>query len=294
MEGWIWVLLLLILAGILGLLESYREQQYFKVTEDTVISKKLDGLTKEKTIVFLSDLHNKVYGTDNERLLSAIRTASPDLILIGGDMLVGKKGCSPQPALEFVTRLPDICPVYYTCGNHEQRMKEKPEEYGDVYQRYRRELQNCGIRFLENDCVVLEEEECKIRIFGLELPLETYTKFRRYPVTSEDVNTCIQKEDSEMYDILLAHNPVYFDAYKKWGADLVLSGHLHGGIIRLPGIGGLITPQAIPFPKYSGEMTTEGEQTIIVSRGLGTHTINLRFLNEAEMIVIHLRGEKDS
>ena len=74
----------------------------------------------------------------------------------------------------------------------------------------------------------------------------------------------------------------------------VLSGHLHGGIIRLPGIGGLITPQAIPFPKYSGEMTTEGEQTIIVSRGLGTHTINLRFLNEAEMIVIHLRGEKDS
>ena len=64
---------------------------------------------------------------------------------------------------------------------------------------------------------------------------------------------------------------------KKWGADLVLSGHLHGGIIRLPGIGGLITPQAIPFPKYSGEMTTEGEQTIIVSRGLGTHTINLRF-----------------
>ena len=87
---------------------------------------------------------------------------------------------------------------------------------------------------------------------------------------------------------------LYFDAYKKWGADLVLSGHLHGGIIRLPGIGGLITPQAIPFPKYSGEMTTEGEQTIIVSRGLGTHTINLRFLNEAEMIVIHLRGEKDS
>ena len=72
----------------------------------------------------------------------------------------------------------------------------------------------------------------------------------------------------------------------------MLSGHLHGGIIRLPGIGGLITPQAIPFPKYSGEMTTEGEQTIIVSRGLGTHTINLRFLNEAEMIVIHLRGEK--
>ena len=123
--------------------------------------------------------------------------------------------------------------------------------------------------------------------------LQLIQKFKNTGSQSRIVTACIEKEAAD-YEILLAHNPVYFDAYKKWGADLVLSGHLHGGIIRLPGIGGLITPQAIPFPKYSGEMTTEGEQTIIVSRGLGTHTINLRFLNEAEMIVIHLRGEKDS
>ena len=100
--------------------------------------------------------------------------------------------------------------------------------------------------------------------------------------------------DPDKFSIVLDHQPQDYEAQAEAGVDLVLSGHLHGGIIRLPGIGGLITPQAIPFPKYSGEMTTEGEQTIIVSRGLGTHTINLRFLNEAEMIVIHLRGEKDS
>ena len=138
------------------------------------------------------------------------------------------------------------------------------------------------MHFLENSSVLLKEDDCRIRISAL--PLATYTKFKKYRVTEQDVTACIEKEAAD-YEILLAHNPVYFDAYKKWGADLVLSGHLHGGIIRLPGIGGLITPQA---------MTTEGEQTIIVSRGLGTHTINLRFLNEAEMIVIHLRGEKDS
>ena len=216
-----------------------------------------------------------------------------DLILIGGDMLVGKKGCSVAPALKFVSKLPAIAPVYYACGNHEQRMKRKPEVYGEVYQAYQKQLEECGVHFLENSSVLLKEDDCRIRISALELPLATYTKFKKYRVTEQDVTACIEKEAAD-YEILLAHNPVYFDAYKKWGADLVLSGHLHGGIIRLPGIGGLITPQAIPFPKYSGEMTTEGEQTIIVSRGLGTHTINLRFLNEAEMIVIHLRGEKDS
>ena len=196
-------------------------------------------------------------------------------------------------ALEFVSKLPAIAPVYYACGNHEQRMKRKPEVYGEVYQEYQKQLEECGVHFLENSSVLLKEDDCRIRISALELPLATYTKFKKYRVTEQDVTACIEKEAAD-YEILLAHNPVYFDAYKKWGADLVLSGHLHGGIIRLPGIGGLITPQAIPFPKYSGEMTTEGEQTIIVSRGLGTHTINLRFLNEAEMIVIHLRGEKDS
>ena len=276
MKAVILVVFVLTVAAVLCLLEAYREQQYFKVTEDVVVSRRLNGLKKEKKIVFLSDLHNKEYGAGNERLLDAICKARPDLILIGGDMLVGKKGCSFAPALEFVSKLPAIAPVYYACGNHEQRMKRKPEVYGEVYQEYQKQLEECGVHFLENSSVLLKEDDCRIRISALELPLATYTKFKKYRVTEQDVTACIEKE------------------YKKWGADLVLSGHLHGGIIRLPGIGGLITPQAIPFPKYSGEMTTEGEQTIIVSRGLGTHTINLRFLNEAEMIVIHLRGEKDS
>ena len=220
-----------------------------------------------EVFVFLSDLHNKEYGVGNERLLDAICKARPDLILIGVDMLVGKKGCSFAPALEFVSKLPAIAPVYYACGNHEQRMKRKPEVYGEVYQEYQKQLEECGVHFLENGSVLLKEDDCRIRISALELPLATYTKFKKYRVTEQDVTACIEKEAAD-YEILLAHNPVYFDAYKKWGADLVLSGHLHGG--------------------------TEGEQTIIVSRGLGTHTINLRFLNEAEMIVIHLRGEKDS
>ena len=78
------------------------------------------------------------------------------------------------------------------------------------------------------------------------------------------------------------------NAYKAWGADLILSGHLHGGIVRIPGLGGVISPQAFLFPRYSGELTLEGDQTVIVSRGLGTHTIHLRLFNTPELVSISL------
>ena len=217
MKAVILVVFVLTVAAVLCLLEAYREQQYFKVTEDGVVSRRLNGLKKEKKIVFLSDLHNKEYGVGNERLLDAICKARPDLILIGGDMLVGKKGCSVAPALKFVSKLPAIAPVYYACGNHEQRMKRKPEVYGEVYQAYQKQLEECGVHFLENSSVLLKEDDCRIRISALELPLATYTKFKKYRVTEQDVTACIEKEAAD-YEILLAHNPVYFDAYKKLGS----------------------------------------------------------------------------
>ena len=95
-------------------------------------------------------------------------------------------------------------------------------------------------------------------------------------------------EEDGAYHILLAHNPVYFKQYAAWGADLTLSGHLHGGIIRLPLIGGVITPQAKLFPRYSAGKYEIGEKWMIVSRGLGTHTIPIRFNNKPELSVIHL------
>ena len=131
-----------------------------------------------------------------------------------------------------------------------------------------------------------------------------WNSHRKADVTAEDVRRCLgekhttgnqekQQETTEnfadnSYHILLAHNPSYMEAYKEWGSDLILSGHLHGGCVRLPGIGGVITPQAFLFPKYSGEMTVDGKQTIIVSKGLGTHTFNVRLFNPAEVIAITL------
>ena len=82
------------------------------------------------------------------------------------------------------------------------------------------------------------------------------------------------------------------DLYKTWGADIILSGHIHGGVIRIPFIGGVISPQFRLFPKFSGEYKKQGNTSMIVSKGLGTHTIKVRFMNPAEIVVLHINGEE--
>ena len=131
---------------------------------------------EETKFVLLSDLHNKVYGKHNKRLLYAITKQRPDAILIAGDMLVGKKGVYPKPAMEFVKSLANICPVFYANGNHEQRMKENPANYSHVYERYKKELSAEQVIFLENRSVVREWNGDLFTISGLEIPYEGYAK----------------------------------------------------------------------------------------------------------------------
>ncbi|MFR8545685.1 MAG: metallophosphoesterase, partial [[Clostridium] scindens] len=112
----------------------------------------------------------------------------------------------------------------------------------------------------------------------------------RRPMEEEEIESRVGTADSS-YQILLAHNPAYVAAYRKWGADLILSGHLHGGIVRIPGIGGVIAPDFTLFPKYSGDIYREEDATVVVSKGLGAHSVPIRLLNPAEMVVLVLNGD---
>ena len=284
----------LIIIGVivfLCIVEWIREIVSFKVTHYDIQSDKFNKLTHEKKIVFLTDLHNNSYGTNNEKLLASVREQNPDLILVGGDMLVGKPEASTKIAEEFVKKLTEISPVYYANGNHEQRMKIYLEKFGTKYQEYKTSVEQAGVQFLENEHIDLMFDECPVQIHGLEIPREGYKKFRKTKVSLNQIEERIGKVDSSKYQILLAHNPIYADTYLEWGADLILSGHLHGGIVRLPGLGGMITPQFRLFPKYSGELTVKDGKNVVVSKGLGTHTIKIRFLNPAEIVVLHLQGK---
>ena len=287
------VVIILLLAAAAAAAEIYRETHCFRVTRYSVPAEKLAGIVRDVKILFLSDLHNCAYGNENERLLRSIRDEDPDLILIGGDMLVGKAGIPYETALHFVEQLPKICPTVYANGNHELRMKEEPENYEDAYRIYKNSLEKKGVHFLEDSRIRVELGDASLQICGLELPSSSYRKFRKDRITASDIEEHFGfPASADVYTILLAHNPAYMDAYLEWGADMVLSGHLHGGLIRVPGIGGIVTPQGFLFPRYSGEMTRKGSQTVIVSRGLGTHTLNIRLFNTPELISIQLGGDQ--
>lgn len=241
--------------------------------------------------MLLADLHNQTYGKGNERLLAAIDKIRPDGVLVAGDMLIAHTESSFEPALELFQNLRKRrYPVFYGNGNHEYRMRIYPQVYGDRYREYAGALRSCGVRLLENEKADFEKEGARVAVYGFELDGKYYKKFHREKFRREELTEALGKPDPGVYNILLAHNPVYFDDYAGWGADLTVSGHLHGGIIRIPGIGGVITPQVRLFPKYdAGHFRREGRD-LIVSRGLGTHTVNLRIFNPPELSVIYVKA----
>ena len=270
----------LILIGVIILiciLEWIREIVTFKITHYEIKSDKLNKLKYERKIVFLSDLHNNCYGSNNEKLLVAVKQQNPDLILVGGDMLVGKADISSKVAENFVSKLTEIGPVYYVNGNHEQRMKVYPETFGNTFQAYKNRLIKSGVTFVENENVVFNWDGCQVKMYGLEIPVAYYKKFLKQILPVEVVREQIGEPET--------------NCYLEWGADMVLSGHFHGGVVRIPKLGGIITPQWHMFPKYSGELTEKNGKHVVVSKGLGTHTFKIRFSNPAEVIVLHLNGK---
>jgi predicted MPP superfamily phosphohydrolase len=273
------------------LIEMIRELRDFRVTKYRICSQKLNGIKREKKIIFLSDLHNRMYGEENERLLESIRNQHPDLILIGGDMLVRKDGNSYDKTVHFLAKLPGICPVYCANGNHEQKLKELPDKYEQSYEEYKKALTASGIHMLENASETVKLDEVPVKLSGLEIPLGAYARFGKKELSLKEITDRIG-EHGDDYQILLAHHPGYMKEYLAYGADLILGGHYHGCVVQLPGIGGVISTNFTLFPKYSGGIYPEGEQIAVVSRGLGTHSVPLRLRNWPELIVLELSGNE--
>lgn len=236
-------------------------------------------------VVFLSDLHNKQFGKNNIQLLKAIEEAEPDAVLVGGDMINGKPGEKLEGMVDLLRSLKEKYPVYYANGNHEHRIKLYPGTYGDAAERYGKALSELGIEPLINCHVQLPG--ANLAIYGSEIDKYYYKRFSVPEMEPDYLPGLLGLPRREVYTILLAHNPDYFPRYAQWGADLVLSGHVHGGIIRVPFWGkGLLSPNVRFFPKYDGGIYRESGSTMILSRGLGIHTIPFRLFNPGELIVI--------
>lgn len=247
---------------------------------------KSDKITKPCRLVLLADLHNKSFGKGNKRLLAAIDAASPDGVLVAGDMLTAIRGVDYSHALSLMEKLSAGYRIYYGMGNHEYRLGRYPDDYPGMYEGYMSGLRQAGIEPLLNETVYLPE--CNIAICGAQIDRAYFRHFRRKPMEASYLPGLLGTPDGEKFQLLIAHNPVYFDAYARWGADLVVSGHVHGGIVRLPVLGGVLSPAMTLFPKYDGGVFTENNSTMILSRGLSSHTPPVRIFNPGELIVIDL------
>ena len=280
-------------AGGLGLICLARSQYERKALSVETVEIRSDKIRSDKTLVFLSGLHDNEFGPDNVRLKEAIDKIHPDGVLSGGDIIVTKGRTSLRVALSLFSYLTARYPVYCANGNDESRMRWKRKTYGGQYERYQKALRDMGAVCLEDSSAMLGED---IRITGVDLGEKFYKKiFFGRPVSME--RGYLEKKvgkagEQGEFQILLAHSPLYFDAYARWGADLTLSGHYHGGTIRIPGLGGVMTPQYQFFLPQCAGTFRKGEKTMVVSRGLGTHSINIRLNNRPQLVVLRLRSGK--
>jgi len=265
---------------------SLYDTHHFKITYKKITDSRVK---KSCRFVMLSDLHGQQYGRDNVILLDAIRKEHPDGILIAGDMITALKKFKTDKVSRFMKALMEICPVYYANGNHELKLKLYPEQYGDLPKRFEDLVAEAKVCRLLNEHVCLEE--FGICVYGSDIAREYYARLKEVEMPPEYMTEILGKPDKGVYNILLAHNPDFFANYANWGADLVLSGHVHGGIMRLPFLGGVIAPTLKIFPKYHGGIYEHKNATMVLGRGLGTHSINLRFFNPGELIVLEFEGE---
>ena len=243
-------------------------------------------IQKNLRMVMMSDLHNYQYGRENKTLFDAIVEASPDIIVVAGDMITANTKEKFEKTLEMLTKLNEQYPVYYAYGNHEQKISLYRDRYGDMGERFDAALKETGVRILRNARV--EIPDTGVIINGLELEHAYFQRFHTKPMADDYLQKLMGVPDKEKYQVLLAHNPEYFKEYAAWGADLTLSGHIHGGIVRLPFFGGVISPAIRFFPKYDGGLFEEYDAAMVLGRGLGTHTPKVRMFNPAELLVIDL------
>lgn len=225
------------------------------------------------TIVQLSDLHAEEYGDDNSKLVEKVAALSPDLIALTGDYIESAEDIPITESL--IRRLTDIGPVYFTSGNHDWAsgaigaLKESVAGSGGVY--------------LSNEWVMVERNGQQIILAGVEDP-----NGRADMIRPDALLEKIGTEHPDSFVILQAHRNDFVKKYPALPCDLIFTGHGHGGVIRLPVVGGIIGTDMNLFPTYDAGLFQSGRYTMVVSRGLGDVPMIPRFLNNPEIVAVTL------
>ena len=294
------MLILLTLCGILIPVYVYScwERNQLKTEYYRIYSRKIK---KKCRFVFLSDLHEKEFGEGNALLLQRIQELKPDFILIGGDFPISHSSedtdirDEAEKGISLLDSLKRQYKVYYSFGNHEEKLLSKKEEKGQV-SAFKKALE--GVVLVDGRGIFLSEG---LFLAGFPLDISYYQPlfFKEKKPLEDAVKEKWRKAfsgekraDSSAFRIVLLHSPFYKEEALSLGEDLLLCGHFHGGAIGIPFFA-LMTPQYRFFVREPRGLFRKGQQYYFISRGLGTHTINLRLNNFPELSCFDLCPEEE-
>ena len=274
------IILFIIVGLILSCIGSvWLSYHWLVVSHFTVENSKVSEAFR---IVLISDLHDRHLGENNINLLEKIEVQSPDIIIVDGDMLNGDSE-SDNNVLRLVQNLSTIAPVYYSFGNHEYYFMEA--RHDDLKNR----IEEAGATVLNHQIIDVEVNGNQIRLGGL-YEYGFVTSMQSDDENQEAISYLEKFVCTDRYLIMCAHRPESFYCWNwadNWGIDLVLSGHLHGGQVIIPGIGGLYSGLEGFFPKYDYGQYKLGDSDMIITRGLGSNNKALpRFNNPPEIAVV--------
>ena len=248
----------------------------------TISSSKLPQSFDGYRIAHVSDLHNAEMGKDNEKLLTLLRDADPDMIAITGD-LIDSRNTNIEVALQFIREAVKIAPCYYVTGNHEARVNE----YGEL----KTGMEAAGVTVLEDIQAEISMEGESIVLIGVNDP--SYQTAYLFGDAESVIDAKLEELHTENgeFTVLLSHRPEMFDTYADHGMDLVLSGHAHGGQFRLPFVGGVVAPNQGLFTEYDAGIYTEDNTNMLVSIGIRNSILPFRINNRPEVILIELQAK---
>ncbi len=274
------IIIILIIFALISLLSYYLyyENNKLQTNNYLIVNERIPKEFNNYKIVQISDFHNTKSKKLINDLVRELKNIKPNIIVLTGDFIDPKKSNIDAP-FAFIKKIKDIAPIYFIAGNHEAIAKN--------YDELKDKLIQNNVIILNNKALTINIQNAKINLLGIFDPLFNYH-------TCQDdatiINNSIQtiNYDYNNFSILLSHRPELFAIYVEANLDIVLTGHAHGGQIRIPFIGGLVAPNQGLFPKYTSGEFKKNKTTMIVSRGIGNSIFPFRINNRPELVVLNL------
>jgi predicted MPP superfamily phosphohydrolase len=279
------IIIITLVILIFSVVYYFLQLNWISVTNETIHLNDLPEEFNGYKIVQLTDLHNKEFGEGNVRLVKKINNIEPEMIVITGDMLTNTREVANngEVLIKLLENLNNSYPIYYVTGEHEEGLyyedRNKYQKEG-TKERYEEKLNELGVTVLNDKQTIVTRQNSKINLYGLKEHLSGKIQIQER----------LGETNKEEVNILLSHRPFYFEEYTEWGADLVFAGDTHGGMIRIPFLGGIFSTEEKFFPKYDAGLIQKENSIMVVSRGLGNNPIPLRINNRPEIVLTVLKS----